>query len=184
MTSIVGANTRISVAKKKRPKSKATGKYLQRNKSLPYLGYSSYRDYLRSSDWSVIRKDKMTNCPNCECCGKPASCIHHYCYHDSVLLGLYPALLVSVCNCCHKQIEFDEYKQKRSLESSQKHLHWMLRSNERKFRSDEIRSVLKPMLARERKAVATSITRRDTEPSNRSFRTQNHKQRSSKPAAK
>ena len=160
MTSIVGArNTRISASKKNRPESKATRKYLQRNNALPSLGYSTYREYLASEDWKVIRKAKMEESPNCECCGKLASCVHHYCYNHSVLLGLYSQLLLSVCNKCHEHIEFDEHGKKCSLWLAQKQLHWMLQGQGRKKRSKGIWWWFNVMRAREKKAKAKSVSR-------------------------
>lgn len=159
MGSIVGAGVKISHAKKKRRASKASGRYLSRNNCLPYLGYSSYREYLQSSDWKIIRKTKLEQHPRCECCDEQAFCVHHYCYSDSVMLGLYLDLLISICDRCHTSIEFiDDYKL--PLERSQKELHKLLKRNGKRERSQQIHKLMIEMRQREQVAMAISKARR------------------------
>ncbi len=160
MGSIVGAGVKISHAKKKRAKSKATGRYLDRNKALPYLGYADYRDYLRSSDWKIIRKAKLESTPMCECCGVPAKYVHHYCYDSSVLLGLYPQMLFSICNKCHEDVEFSGKDEKRPVAAAQFRLREILASKGNTARLAEIEDVYRDVRKREKAATQLSMARR------------------------
>lgn len=113
-------------AKKKR-KSKAQGGYAARNVTLKNLGYSTYREYLQSDDWKKIRDERLRRFPNCTFCGEKASQVHHFSYHDQVLLGILGALLFPVCESCHCEIELDNGR-KRQLRESQDKLIEMLNS--------------------------------------------------------
>jgi len=163
MGSIVGAGVKIRHAKKTRAKSKASGKYLERNDNLPYLGYACYRDYLKCYDWKLIRKAKFEAYPNCQLCESVANCVHHYSYADSVLLGLYPDLLFSVCNKCHKHIEFtDEVpKVKRTLGHAQSVLRDMLTQAGKTETIKTLHLIYSQMSLNEKEARRKSLDRRD-----------------------
>ena len=68
-----------------------------------------YEDYLHSPFWFVIRnivlyRDNFT----CTLCPKAATEVHHINYDVDVLYGKDLAPVVSVCEACHKKIEFDD----------------------------------------------------------------------------
>lgn len=167
MVSIVGAGIRVSQAKKNRPRSRARGEYLDRNKALPYLGYATYQDYLRSDDWKALRQIKLAESSVCQCCGSAKKIsIHHYCYDDSVMLGLFTGLLVVVCEACHSLIEFTpgEKKKKNRLHVAQKRLHTLLFLHGKKQLSKQIVATYREMkmfeLAARRRKEAEAKQRR------------------------
>ena len=155
MVSIIGAGIRVSQAKKERPRSRARGRYLDRNKALPYLGYANYQEYLKSDDWKALRQIKLAESSVCQCCGSNKKIsIHHYCYNDSVMLGLFPGLLIVVCDQCHELIEFipGERRKKNSLRHAQKRLHTILLLHGKKQLSKQIIVTHNEMWASERAA--------------------------------
>jgi hypothetical protein len=81
--------------------------YQRRDRTLEKLGYSSYQQYLKSEDWSVIRSKKLSKCPLCLLCGKAANQVHHMDYSIPVILGLKMFRLVALCDTCHEGIEWD-----------------------------------------------------------------------------
>lgn len=119
---IVGATWRIKYDRFRKPPSRATGAYRQRNTDLPGLGYSSYYEYLKSPEWAELRRWVLQRFPNCCVCDSPAHQVHHWDYHEMVLLGLNNQLLLPICERCHKEAEFDGSR-KRSLKAVQKFLH-------------------------------------------------------------
>ena len=121
MSTIIGCTHLIKHKKFKAKRSKASGKYKHRNKALPYLGYATYEEYLKSPQWLEIRERVLKKYPNCSCCDKTASQVHHYSYNSPIMLGLLDDLLFSICDKCHLEIEFDE-NQKRTLKETQKTL--------------------------------------------------------------
>lgn len=84
------------------------------------MGYASYKIYLQSDLWAKIRRKVLEDRPNCEMCAKPAQCVHHRSYGESVLRGEQvlqgrgKGSLVSLCMGCHQKIEFtcDGYKRR------------------------------------------------------------------------
>lgn len=125
MASIIGATRLIKYKKaaaRKKPARKRTSKgYRMRSVVLSQLGYTSYPEYLASEDWKKIRQKKLSRFPECLLCKRLASQVHHMDYDDRTLLGLEPKLLVTLCDACHENIEFDG-KEKCSLEESNKKL--------------------------------------------------------------
>lgn len=111
----------------RKPRSKATGGYKQRNDWLKELGYSSYQEYLQSEDWRAIRERILHRDPECVLCRCPSTQVHHFSYHYKVLLGLQPRLLFGICEQCHHEVEFNG-KEKRTLEESQEYLLLMLKN--------------------------------------------------------
>lgn len=99
--------------------------YLLRNESLKDLGYRSYKDYLLSQDWRVIRSCILRDCPQCTLCGKSAEVVHHVEYDPATLLGLRKHALIALCHKCHENLEFDD-KQKNSLERANRKLFELL----------------------------------------------------------
>jgi hypothetical protein len=118
MASIIGRTGLIKHLRYTAPKSRATGEYRARNERLPELGYASYSEYLKSPEWAVIRRDVLNDHPTCCVCDRTACQVHHWDYHDAVMMGLDTAFLLPVCDGCHGEIEFDG-KRKRNLKECQ-----------------------------------------------------------------
>lgn len=108
---------RIKYKKRRKPKSnqKKFNAYYKRNDRLSELGYAGYEEYLKSDDWKAIRDRKLMKFPSCLLCKRHATQVHHTDYSNEVLLGLETRLLVTLCEECHKKIEFDNSGNKRSL---------------------------------------------------------------------
>jgi hypothetical protein len=118
--------------KPKSPKKFETkGGYGSRNEKLDQLGYSGYKEYLKSDIWKALRDERLRRFPNCTFCGCKATEVHHYCYHKLVLLGCMNALLFPVCSNCHEEIEFTGGR-KNSLRESQDKLISMLKDRGQK----------------------------------------------------
>lgn len=83
---------------------------MTRQKSLKKLGFSSYKDYLRSDLWKeikgkVLKRDKK----KCLCCGtRRHICVHHTNYRWKTLSGEDIKPLKTLCKKCHYEIEFDK----------------------------------------------------------------------------
>lgn len=92
-----------------------TSDYRIRDVILSELGFKSYRYYLRSSLWKGIRERVFARNNRCEVCGVNANRVHHKEYTEAVLSGDNIDSLVSLCNGCHKRIEFTNNGIKRSL---------------------------------------------------------------------
>lgn len=105
----------------------ATTYEVHRERCLEKLGYSSYRQYLRSELWKAIRDEKIRQTPLCELCSSKAQCVHHISYKLSVLIGRNMRKLVSLCNECHTKIEFHGDGRKRGFESAMKRTRHLLR---------------------------------------------------------
>ena len=41
---------------------------------------NNYKEYLESFAWKAIKQVKLQEQPNCECCGEPATTVHHLSY--------------------------------------------------------------------------------------------------------
>lgn len=83
--------------------------YAERRKSLGELGYSSYEDYLSSGVWQEIRRKVLRrDRGRCRLCGSRAFAVHHTSYSTQVLAGGDLSKLLSICNRCHAEIEFDD----------------------------------------------------------------------------
>lgn len=84
-------------------------RYLNRQKTLEKLGYSSYQEYLKSELWSRIRNEEINRyqgkCGLCQ--KKPAYTVHHHDYSKQALLGSDRNRLTPICKSCHRKIEFD-----------------------------------------------------------------------------
>lgn len=67
-----------------------------------------YGKFLRSSAWRKTRKRVLDrNQGLCVICKKSAEEIHHHDYLDEIVEGTRDDLLVSLCEDCHRRIEFD-----------------------------------------------------------------------------
>lgn len=115
-------------AKRRGPRCTEHDAYKQRDVVLFRMGFASYRDYLKSQLWKVIRDAKLAVDPRCEICdGSLANQVHHIAYNREVLQGKNRRKLVSTCGDCHTKIEFHSDGRKRSFESAYKKTRQLLR---------------------------------------------------------
>lgn len=96
--------------------------YVRRNDTLSDIGYAGYKEYLASDEWKEIRGRILDRHPSCLLCQVPASQVHHMSYAPDVLLGLADHLLVSLCDACHRRIEFDGAGNKSDLDGANRTL--------------------------------------------------------------
>jgi hypothetical protein len=62
-----------------------------------------YREeYLNSEEWKKLRNTILDSCPECQCCGKSASDVHHMVYRN--LVDIKVSDLLPVCRSCHENI--------------------------------------------------------------------------------
>lgn len=82
--------------------------YAIRDMLIKSLGFSGYRDYMKSELWASIRSKKIKSNPKCQVCDSAASCVHHARYTRKNLDGRSDDLLVSLCHSCHHRVEFND----------------------------------------------------------------------------
>lgn len=87
--------------------------YIHRQRALAKLGFNSYRDYLASPIWEIIRKEILkrdyAQCQSKYCkTPKTVKQVHHLSYRMAVLLGLDTTALVTLCIPCHEGVEFSK----------------------------------------------------------------------------
>lgn len=88
---------------------KGYNQYVDRQRHLTLLGFSTYDEYLASPVWVEIRCRILAKEPNCQLCRQvEAYTAHHTSYALAVLAGQDDSGLVSACRGCHKSIEFRE----------------------------------------------------------------------------
>lgn len=81
--------------------------YISRGFWLRQIGFGSYREYLESDLWRLVRaRVYSVKGYKCYLCGAPAQAVHHNRYHRNDLLGRRLKFLSPVCNACHETIEF------------------------------------------------------------------------------
>lgn len=81
--------------------------YAERNEVLKSLGYPTYNHYLSSDLWSGIRnRVLLRDGYACNLCIARGNAVHHLSYSREVLLGEDDSSLVTLCNRCHKKVEF------------------------------------------------------------------------------
>ena len=75
---------------------------------LKWHNFETYQDYLNSPMWAEIRK-RVWNRDNgtCVACDAPGHCVHHRSYKERVLRGEWDSDLITLCDACHKYIEFE-----------------------------------------------------------------------------
>ncbi len=84
-------------------------RYHIRNRILLRMGYRTYKDYLKSPLWSSIRLRVLNrDGRKCKLCGCRANLVHHQRYSPGTLKGDSIKDLLSLCQPCHKEHEFDE----------------------------------------------------------------------------
>lgn len=98
--------------------------YTERAANLRSIGFSSYREYLKSSLWRRVRKQVFaaqgTTCQGCHV--DDCNTVHHIDYDIPTLLGKRLDKLMVICGRCHKAIEFDDRGCKVSLAKAQERL--------------------------------------------------------------
>lgn len=75
----------------------------------------SYSEYLKSPKWAGIRaRIWARDSYKCQCCFGKADCVHHRKYSKKILAGQTSCFhfLISLCNSCHKYIEFTDKGEK------------------------------------------------------------------------
>ncbi len=92
---------------------------------------NNYEDvYLKSSLWKMIKARVLVRDRGiCQACSSKAQVVHHKSYDRLVLDGLRDSELISLCNSCHRKIEFnfvDGEDIKNSLEEANKKLFVMM----------------------------------------------------------
>lgn len=88
--------------------------YQTRTDNLKSLGFIDYQDYLTSPLWKII-KNVILRRDQCEC--RNPRCpyrkenlvkqVHHLSYTPGILLGVYPHMLLTLCQKCHEWCERD-----------------------------------------------------------------------------
>ena len=63
--------------------------------------HTNYKEYLESYAWKALKKTKLEEQPNCECCGAPATSVHHLSYER--LWREKSEDIVSICERCHEE---------------------------------------------------------------------------------
>src|ERR1700722_20363758 len=80
------------------------------------LGFSCYKDYLRSPLWKEIRRRVLERDEiKCARCSGKANRVHHLAYTETILKGDDDSHLVAVCDGCHSFVHTDDGGQKRSF---------------------------------------------------------------------
>jgi hypothetical protein len=100
--------------RKKNKHRKHRDTYEYRGILLKELGFKDYSQYRNGPLWKELRNKQLARTPDCELCDIPAVCIHHMNYSHHVLTGEHWWKLVSLCEACHEDLEFDG-KKKRTL---------------------------------------------------------------------
>lgn len=87
--------------------------------ALSFMGFGTYKDYLKSDLWNDIRERVFErDGSKCQCCGNDAVTAHHISYNFEVMMGDQDESLMSVCNSCHYNIHYDRNKNRMTLDQS------------------------------------------------------------------
>jgi len=82
--------------------------YGQRDKIVKSMGLASYKTYLKTSMWQLIRDEvKARDKGLCRVCCDLGAEAHHFCYSLEVLMGRKNEKIIFVCSRCHRDLEFD-----------------------------------------------------------------------------
>lgn len=102
---------------------------MHRSEKLARMGFKSYDAYLRSSIWAAIRQRVLDrDNSTCSVCNRDAECVHHTKYDDATMDGRSITALVSLCEACHRAIEFNEHGNKTALNEANRRLHNLRKS--------------------------------------------------------
>lgn len=121
----------VKLAKRKPPQNlsplEEADYYAGRDSILKKMGYSSYKEYLKSDLWKDIRARCMRiNHGACSVCSNMATNIHHNRYTLETLDGVSLKELFPLCRPCHEKIEFKDDGTKRSMVGVQETLKLMM----------------------------------------------------------
>ena len=102
--------------------------YALRNVLLRLLGFGTYAQYLACDMWVRIRTAVIVrDGSRCVLCGASAYAVHHLDYRKATLVGETMDGLVSICDMCHKKVEFTRSGKKRTLVQSVATYHSIIR---------------------------------------------------------
>lgn len=107
--------------------------------SLSLLGFSSYRLYLRSPLWRLVRERVFqVKGRACFLCADGATVVHHRKYTGLTLIGEDINSLCPICEGCHRAIEFDFDGKKLATDDVEEYVIRHLSQDE--LRNDELSS--------------------------------------------
>lgn len=114
--------------------------YETRDRTLRRMGFPSYKAYLESPLWAVIRRRILDAAGSrCVLCNGKATQVHHRSYHRKALAGKKPQLLLAVCGDCHRNAEYDHAGIKRTTFEASQILAARLDRKKRDERREQIR---------------------------------------------
>jgi 5-methylcytosine-specific restriction endonuclease McrA len=102
--------------------------YSERITNLQALDFLTYKSYLDSPLWNLIRREilyrdevscKALRCPNRRKRVQVPKQVHHLSYSTPALLGIDPSQLVTLCGDCHERAEYSR-RRKLSLEEARR----------------------------------------------------------------
>lgn len=100
------------------------------NQAFKHLGFSTHSEYLDSPLWKGIRTRVLIRDGNkCRVCLKNARHVHHRSYDYATMSGRNLGRLVSICDSCHREIEFTG-DAKNTLRQAEKKLKLLLHEND------------------------------------------------------
>jgi len=70
---------------------------------------NNYKEYFESYTWKALKKMKLEEQPNCECCWVPATTVHHLSYER--IWSEREDDIVSVCERCYYECNFVNWYQ-------------------------------------------------------------------------
>lgn len=92
-------------------------------KPKPLTAKDAYDDYLAGDLWNAIRRYVLLAANHaCKCCSRPANQVHHTSYDEMTMRGRDTSKLVAICECCHRDIHFDETGKKLTLPAANERL--------------------------------------------------------------
>lgn len=96
--------------------------YQERNNILAQMGFLSYQEYRESELWKIIKKHVLERdyyyCRG-KLCNNRSRTVHHFTYNRPTLEGQSPYTLITLCETCHRKVEFIGNK-KRNFRDVQK----------------------------------------------------------------
>jgi hypothetical protein len=101
--------------KEVRMQEKHALRYATRDELLRSFGFRSYKQYLKSDEWSKIRGEVFAEYSDCICCEHKAQVVHHVRYDSATLLGVHRLHLAPLCHKCHEAIEIQDDGEKGSM---------------------------------------------------------------------
>lgn len=135
--------------------------YSQRNLTLQQMGFANYAEYLASDLWKSIRAKAFRKKRNlCKLCSGPGQVLHHLSYSRTVLEGRHNSKLVIMCHKCHKEIEFDENGDKRTVQQVNVAFGLSMRNRNRQLLTYDERNKIKSDQLRGAKRKAAKVSQK------------------------